>query len=110
MSHSQTNALNPAVHKADFSHPGYQAMHRWFGQSYANYLILPRVQLQSMPEEWQQRFASCLREFTAAFAGSEQARSYQVRAIDAEGHYVKDPVPHYDGGRARLPINTTGHE
>ncbi|MBT9395336.1 hypothetical protein KLP40_19370 [Hymenobacter sp. NST-14] len=110
MSHTQPNDLTPAVHQADHFHPGYQAVHRWFGLSYANYLVLPRAQLQSMPEQWQQRFASCLQEFRAAFAGSEQARSYQIRAVDAEGYFVKDPVPHYDGGRILLPINPAGHE
>lgn len=49
MSHTQPNDLAPAVHQADHFHPGYQAVHRWFGLSYANYLIMPRAQLQSMP-------------------------------------------------------------
>lgn len=110
MSDKQSDNCGSAIYPADHAHPGYQAVHRWFGLSYANYLILPRAQLQSMPEQWQQRFASCLQEFRAAFAGSEQARSYQVRAVDEEGRYVKDPVPQYDGGRARLPINPTADE
>jgi hypothetical protein len=55
-----------------------QDIHTWFGLSYANYLVLPRTLLQSMPAEWQHRFVGCLKEFDAAFAGVAQAHAYTV--------------------------------
>jgi hypothetical protein len=37
-------------------------IHTYFGLSYADYLVLPRSVLQSMPEEWQLKFVSLLDE------------------------------------------------
>lgn len=56
----------------------HEAIHGWFGLSYANYLVLPRTLLQSMPDEWQSRFVACLRELGEAFAHIDQAEAYEV--------------------------------
>lgn len=32
----------------------------WFGLSYASWLVVPRIALQSMPEKWQNKFLTCL--------------------------------------------------
>jgi len=53
-------------------------IHTSFGLSYANYLVLPRTLLQSMPEEWQHRFVSMVDELQAAFRHVEQAQCYDV--------------------------------
>lgn len=128
-----------------------ETVHGWFGLSYANYLVLPRTLLQSMPEAWQQRFVQRLSELDDAFSHVPQAEAYEViageehsladlsdvqlrhlgylresgdedtesgdgetRYYDRDGNEVdhpdcyrvvwptKDPVPHYNRGRARI--------
>ncbi|MFF4777652.1 hypothetical protein ACFY05_32975 [Microtetraspora fusca] len=54
------------------------AVHAWFGISYSNYLVLPRTLLQSMPDEWQNRFVTCLNQLHDAFNHVEQAECYNV--------------------------------
>jgi hypothetical protein len=55
-------------------------IHSHFGLTYANYLVLPRTLLQSMPPEWQHRFVTCLQEMGEAFDHVEQASVYEVTA------------------------------
>lgn len=57
-------------------------VHTWFGLSYANYTVLPRTLLQSMPEEWQHRFTALMDELDTAFAHVPQARAYKVTAAE----------------------------
>lgn len=80
-------------------------IHTWFGLTYANYLVLPRTLLQSMPEEWQHRFVFCLREMEDAFWQTAQADRYSVQARGSDGRFVKDPVPHYNRGRSYVSPN-----
>lgn len=65
-----------------------EAVHGWFGLSYANYAVLPRTLLQSMPDAWQARFVALMNELDAAFDHIEQARCYQVQA--ATEHEVSE--------------------
>ena len=39
----------------------------WFGLSYASFLTMPRVMMEAMPEEWQDRMADLLCEYDEAF-------------------------------------------
>lgn len=81
--------------------PRYQAseaVHGWFGLSYASYLVVNRSLLQSMPDEWQRRFVACLEELNAHFAGVPEPL-YTVNARDDSGRFIKDPIPNYDRGR-----------
>lgn len=55
-------------------------IHTSFGLSYANYLVLPRTLLQSMPIGWQHRFVALVDELHEAFAHVEQADCYEVTA------------------------------
>jgi hypothetical protein len=75
------------------------AVHLWFGLTYANYQVLPRTLLQSMPLEWQDRFVACLEELQEAFWHVDQADAFMVRAKDINGRFIADPVPHYSRGR-----------
>lgn len=65
-----------------------EAVHGWFGLSYANYSVLPRTLLQSMPDEWQSRFVACMRELQDAFRHVPQAEVYEAHA--ATEHIVGD--------------------
>lgn len=80
----------------------FERVHGWFGLSYANYLVLPRTLLQSMPQEWQDRFVTCLEQVADAYHHVPQADSYRVTAVNSDGKFVRDPVPHYQRGRARI--------
>lgn len=46
--------------------PPAEPIHNWFSLSYASWLTLPRSVLQTMPDEWQERLVTCLRELDAA--------------------------------------------
>jgi hypothetical protein len=72
-------------------------VHAWFGLSYANYLVMPRAVLQSMPPAWQEKFVKLLAEAEAACvdAGIPGPPSYRVRAVDEEGRFTRDEIPHY---------------
>lgn len=53
-------------------------IHGYMGLSYANYLVLHRTVLQSMPEAWQQAFVALLEEYDAASADLEFPEAYEV--------------------------------
>ena len=57
-----------------------EAIHLHFSLSYANYLVLPRTLLQSMPDAFQARFVAMLDELHEAFRHVEQAKGYKVEA------------------------------
>lgn len=60
-----------------------EAIHLWFSLSYANYLVVPRSVLQSMPDEWQARFVGCLNEMGDAF-GHLDWPAYNVQVLKRE--------------------------
>jgi len=47
--------------------PGEEALWLWFGLSYARYLVLPRVLMHEMSDDWQGRMAQLLREYNETF-------------------------------------------
>lgn len=53
-------------------------MHTYFGLSYANYLVINRTLLQSMPERWQHAYVALLNELDDAFAHVNRAPTFQV--------------------------------
>jgi hypothetical protein len=55
-------------------------IHTHFGLSYANYLVLPRTLLQSMPAEWQHQMVVLLEQMDSAFEHVPQAEVYEVTA------------------------------
>lgn len=59
----------------------HDAIHKHFGLSYANYLVIPRTLLQSMPQEWQVKFVALLDEMDEAFQHVPQAECYKVEAV-----------------------------
>ncbi|WP_371484831.1 hypothetical protein [Kitasatospora sp. NBC_00315] len=75
--------------------PGIPAdgpVHTWFGLTYANYLVVPRTLMQSMPVGWQQRAVACLTELDAAFAHVARAEAYDViPATVREAGELTDP-------------------
>lgn len=79
-----------------------EPIHLWFGLTYANYLVIPRSVLQSMPQPWQAGFCELLGEMHEAF-GHLDWPGYRVNAVDrSTGRFKRDPIPHYNRGRTRL--------
>lgn len=66
----------------------HEAIHLHFSLSYANYLVVPRTLLQSMPDVWQARLVALLNEMGDAFQDVPQAEVYDVTA--ATEHEVSD--------------------
>lgn len=73
---------------------GYEpdAVHNWFGLTYASYLALPRAILQHMPNEWQNRFVQCLNELSNMVDFDD---NYAVNLRDNKGKFKKDPLSQY---------------
>ncbi len=46
---------------------GYEALWGWFGLSRASFLVLPRILMHDMPDEWQATMAKLLDEYRDAF-------------------------------------------
>ncbi len=80
----------------------HDPVHSWFGLTYANYLVLNRSLMQSMPDEWQHRMVQCLWEMFEAFDGLPFPSGYRVSAVDVHGRFTKDLIPHYNRGRTRV--------
>lgn len=55
-------------------------IHNWFGLTYASYLVMPRLALQEMPDEWQRRFVELLEEWEAT--GFEPPNYHVLRDDD----------------------------
>lgn len=71
-------------------------IHGWFGLTYAQYLVLNRTILQSMPIRWQTRFVRMLDEVQETLTVPEELPSrYFVRPVDRRGRFVKESLPHY---------------
>lgn len=83
-------------------------IHTWFSLSYANYAVLHRTHLQSMPVEWQHKFTALMDELEATIEANEWPvhNRYSVQPKGEDGRFVKEKVPHYNRGRTSLPLKT----
>ena len=83
-------------------------VHEYFELTYAQYLVLPRTALQSMPTEWQHRFVQCLRELDEAIDWRPMAGDYRVSLRGRDGKRIsitEDPLMDYERGRRRIKLN-----
>lgn len=88
--------------------PGCDALWGWFGLSRASWLVLPRVLMHDMPDDWQARMAVLLEEFDAVY---RNVPLYDVQVqLKRGGRYV--PMPDWISYRhpARATIETFKHE
>lgn len=51
----------------DMKDGGHEKLWEWFELSYASFLIMPRVLMHSMPDEWQGKMADLLDEYDNTF-------------------------------------------
>ena len=80
----------------------FERIHEWFELTYAQYLTIPRSVLQSMPDEWQERFARLLFELDETIDWRPHNGRYWVRLKDGAGKFVHDPLMDYNRGRRRV--------
>jgi len=77
-------------------------IHGYFGLSYANYLVLPRSVLQSMPNEWQKEFVKLLEQIPETIGEDfEPEGGYRVLAMNKDKKFTKDPYSNYERGTRR---------
>lgn len=67
-------------------------LHTWFGLSYAAFLVMPRVAMMEMPEDWKEKMAELLHQYddtinTSAFG----VRSCFVQAKGDDNRFMKMP-------------------
>jgi len=96
--------INKQLNRDIIDNTKEEAIHDMFGLTYANYLVLPRTLLQSMPGEWQVKFVALLDEYQDVMdPWIDYTTEYQVTARDYKtGKYRKDPLSNYQRGRRHV--------
>jgi hypothetical protein len=89
MSKTESKAvyLDPKTKPTRYSSDALQC---WFNLSYASWLTLPRVLLEAMPVEWQDKLAALLNEYDEAFPNQPKIGT-RVYITDLTGKLVKTP-------------------
>ena len=70
---------------------GEDTLWEWFGLSHAAWLTLPRALMHEMPDAWQGRMASLLREFDVAYPFIEQPGYGTQVTLKRERRFVSTP-------------------
>jgi len=73
-----------------YSGEGFNKLWTWFGLSRASFLVLPRVLLHEMPDEWQLKMSDLLEEMYTKF-GDIENYNYSVRVLNDNGKIIKTP-------------------
>lgn len=69
-------------------------IHGWFGLTYASYLVLPRVVMESMSLEWQKKMVELLEEIGDK-RGQYLDGDYAVQLRNKKGQFTYDPLREY---------------
>jgi hypothetical protein len=69
-------------------------VNREFGLTYASYFVLPRVLMEHMPLDWQERFVALMREYWQEWDHSVD-KNYAVQLRGDSGRYEHDPLANY---------------
>ena len=73
-------------------------LHAWFELSYAQFLTVPRLVLESMPFRWQEKMVALLTEMDDAFDWRPKSGRYWVRLKDEHGRFADAPLNDYRHG------------
>ena len=73
-------------------------IHIWFELSYAQFLTVPRLVMESMPLEWQEKMAELLREMDETFDWRPPSGRYWVRLRDDSGRFSHASLNDYRHG------------
>lgn len=69
---------------------GNEALWTWFGIGRASFLIMPRVLMHEMPDEWQGKMAALLNEYDATFTNWPEGMGSRAQ-ITQYGNVVRTP-------------------
>lgn len=75
-------------------------IHDYFELTYAQYLAIPRSVLQSMPDEWQDKFVRLLEELDETFDWRRSGCYVNFR--NRSGRWMRDQLGDYQRGRRIL--------
>lgn len=75
-----------------------EPLNLWFELSYAQFLTVPRLVMQSMPVEWQRQMAVLLQELDETFDWRPIEGRYWVRLKDNHGRFMDAPLNDYRRG------------
>lgn len=68
-----------------------ERLQKWFGLSYASWLTIPRVLMENMPDEWQEKMAELLEECDAYYPNcGEDGISFSVQC-KLNNKFIKMP-------------------
>jgi len=70
----------------------------WFELTYAQFLTVPRLVMESMPIEWQEKMVALLEEMDETFDWRPQEGRYWVKLKDDKGRYCDAPLSDYRHG------------
>lgn len=72
-------------------------INEWFGLTYASYLCIPRVLLESAPRELQQQLVNALNAIEDFYSPGHApvAGAYFVQLRDERGRFIHDPLRDY---------------
>lgn len=74
-------------------------IHEWFELSHAQFLTVPRLVMESMSIEWQEKMARLLDEMDEALDWRPREGRYWVRLRDARGRFSEAPLWDYRHGK-----------
>lgn len=60
---------------------GYEDLSLWFGLTRANWLTIPRVMMEAMPNKWQEKMARLLNEFDDTWDSNKVELETTVRLM-----------------------------
>lgn len=73
-------------------------LNEWFELSYAQFLTVPRLVLESMPYEWQLQMKQLLTEMDTTFDWRPAKGRYWVKLRDDNGRFTDAPLADYRRG------------
>ncbi len=69
---------------------GHDKLWGWFGLSYSSFLIMPRVLMHEMPDEWQGKMADLLDEYDSTFRNWPDGMGSRAQ-VTMNGKLAKTP-------------------
>lgn len=79
-----------ADQKVECKGGGHERLWAWFGLSRASFMVLPRVLMHEMSDEWQDKMETLLREYEDEFPNQSHLPSTRIQAV-REHKLVKWP-------------------
>jgi hypothetical protein len=73
-------------------------INNWFELSYAQFLTVPRLVMESMPAVWQTQMAALLQEMDDTFDWRPTEGRYWVKLRDRHGRFTDAPLDDYRHG------------